>query len=373
MTCKKINIAILSPADNVYSETFIQAHREKLDGNIFFYFGLKSSKILEGEGDIKRLWKKNYFKVQRKYLRKTYSWYYDRFLKESFLDKKIDVILAEYGTTGQAYIEIINELNIPLIVHFHGYDAYKKKVIKEHNYYKEVFQTAKFIVAVSQHMAGELIKLGCPPNKIVLNVYGPDDTFFNVTPSFKRKQFIAIGRFVDKKAPYYLILAFREVVKEFPDARLIIAGSGELEPTCRNLVKYYKLAKNVIFPGVISPAQYRDFLAESLAMVQHSITAVSGDSEGTPLSILEASAAGLPVISTKHAGIPDIITNNHSGLLVEEHDVDEMVKQMLHLLESPELAQQLGTNGKNNMKANFTLDRHIKVLNELLNRAARNN
>ena len=79
---------------------------------------------------------------------------------------------------------------------------------------------------------------------------------------------------------------------------------------------------HVRFPDTI--IELVQHLKSSTAFAQHSITAENGDMEGTPVGIVEASYAGLPVISTFHAGIPDVINNRETGLLVEEHDVEEM-------------------------------------------------
>lgn len=367
------NVAIFSPSKEAYSETFIHAHKTNLKGKVFYYYGLKQNKKLEGSSDLTSFWQRIKLKIQRKLFNKDYSWYFEQVLKTSLQRNKIDIILAEYGTTAQANIKVIKHLNLPLIAHFHGYDASNEEVIKKHDYYKEVFDTAKSVVVVSVKMYNELLAMGCPAHKLVYNVYGPDDIFFKVTPQYSRQQFIAVGRFVDKKAPYYVVLAFKKVLDEFPKAKLIMAGNGALLGVCKNLAKYYGLERNIIFPGVISPQQYMAYLETSMAMVQHSIVSGSGDSEGTPLAILEASAAGLPVISTKHAGIPDVIIGDKTGLLTEEHDVNGMAENMIKVINNPELARNLGANGKQNIKRNYSLQRHIKVLDNLIRKAVKDN
>jgi glycosyltransferase involved in cell wall biosynthesis len=208
--------------------------------------------------------------------------------------------------------------------------------------------------------------LGCPKEKLVYNVYGPKNGFLDIKPKFTKLQFISIGRFVDKKAPYYTILAFKKVQEEFPEAKLIMAGNGSLLNMCKNLVRYYKLEDSVEFTGIITPKMFMVYLKESLAFVQHSITAENGDAEGTPVAILEASAAGIAVVSTIHAGIPDVIEDGRTGLLVQEHDVMGMARNMIRLIEEPNLAQELGSKGKENIKNNFTLQRHIDVLDSLI-------
>ena len=107
-------------------------------------------------------------------------------------------------------------------------------------------------------------------------------------------------------------------------------------------------------------------LEESLAFVQHSITAVNGDKEGTPVTVLEASLAGLPVIATQHTGIQDVIIHNETGLLVREHDVSAMSEYMLQLLTDKMLAQKLGHKGKIRIQKSFNITDHLKVLQNVL-------
>lgn len=367
-----MNIALISPSQTTYSETFIQAHKEGLKGNIFHYYGGLEDKSLEGFGTLKNSGNSLLFKLQRKLLKKDYTWYFQRFLKASLKKNEINVVLAEFGYIAEQNLQVIKELKLPLIVHFHGLDASVQRIIKHHNNYKRIFEYARFIIVVSKKMYGDLKGLGCPEEKLMYNVYGPREDFLNVKPKFSKNQFIAIGRFVDKKAPYYLILAFKKVLEKFPETKLIIAGNGELWNSCKNIIKYYGLANNILLPSVINKEQYLGYLQESLAMIQHSITADNGDSEGTPVSILEASAAGLPVISTRHAGIPDVIIDGETGLLVDEHDVESMAKKMEILLENKAWAIKLGKSGNENIRNYFSLERHLKILDNLIEECINN-
>jgi glycosyltransferase involved in cell wall biosynthesis len=366
-----MNVAILSPSQNAYSETFIQAHKRIPDVAVYYYYGDCIPTNLEGEGAIssKRFTDRIFRKISNSIL-KSGLHQNEKALRKSFLKNKIDCVLAEYGTTAAYALKVCKSLKLPLIAHFHGFDASIYTVLKDNEEaYIELFKYASAILVVSKVMKIKLLELGCSESKLVYNPYGPDDAFFDICPSFQSEQFIGIGRFVDKKAPYYTILAFQKILQNHPYARLIIGGDGPLLNTCKNLCKHLKIASNVNFPGVISPAQYRKHLGESLAFVQHSITAENGDMEGTPVGVIEASSAGLPVISTFHAGIPDVIIHNSTGLLCEEHDVDGMAENMLQLLENKGLARSLGENGKKNIRNNFSMEKHLSTLKELINQS----
>jgi glycosyltransferase involved in cell wall biosynthesis len=366
MSEEKLNIAIFSPSQNPYSETFIQAHKKYLKGKIFYYFGSGESIQLEDFGLLTSKTQRWRLKSISKILNKPANYTWIKSLSRLLKKQQIDVVLVEYGTHANRLLEALKLSGLPFVVHFHGYDASIKEVVERNNDYQDVFKYASKIIAVSRKMETMLLEIGCPKDKLIYNVYGPQPEFEIIKPTFSKKQFIAIGRFTDKKAPYYTILAFKSVLRRHADAKLFMAGEGALLNLSINLVKYYKLEGNIKFIGVITPEEYRNYLLQSLAFVQHSITAENGDMEGTPLAILEASVSGLPVVSTYHAGIPDVIVHNKTGLLSEEHDVETMSKHMLQLLDDIDLAKQLGRAGKKLIKQNFSMDRHIDKLQEVL-------
>ncbi len=281
--------------------------------------------------------------------------------------QKIDVVLAQYGMVGAEVLPVCKVLNIPLIVHFHGADAVRHSVLKKHKLqYNEMFDYATKVISVSHEMTSRLILIGCKREKIVYNPYGPNDSFFNVKLTSANNQFIAIGRFVEKKAPHLLILAFHKVIRKYGKARLVIAGDGALLDSCKDLVFALGIENHVNLPGRISPEEYKNYLKESIAFVQHSIEAQDGDMEGTPVAILEASAAGLPIISTKHAGIPDVVIDGETGLFCRERDINAMADNMIWVLENRDAALEMGKKGKERIKNNFSMKRHIDGLTKII-------
>jgi glycosyltransferase involved in cell wall biosynthesis len=260
-------------------------------------------------------------------------------------------------------LNICSDLKIPLLVHFHGYDASQYDIIRNYEIqFKEVFSYASYIFVVSTQMQKQLIKLGCPTEKIVLNIYGPSKLFFTVKPTYNTQQFLSVGRFVDKKAPHLTLLAFRKVVDAFPHSKLLMIGDGPLFGACINIVHALDLSNNVVFLGPKSPDEICEYMKSSLAFVQHSMTANDGDSEGTPIAILEAQAAALPVVSTIHAGIPEVVINHETGLLVHEGDVFGMAMNMIKFINDPSLARNLGESGRSNVIKKFDLKLYLETI-----------
>lgn len=356
----KRNLAIVANSNNVYSETFIQAHKN-IDANIFFYYSGGIPQKLENQGD---LYKSSMF-LLKIYFKLFTKGSVDEFLfKRSLKTNKIDAVLVEYGTNAVHVVDICKKIKIPMFTYFFGYDAYIDEVLKANvEKYKKVFSYCKNIFAVSLDMKNQLIKLGCAAEKIIYSPCAPSDIFYDVAPRFTQtKSFFAMGRFVNKKAPESTILAFKKVVDKYPESKLYFGGTGELKEVVERLTKYFGLEKNVEFVGVLRQQDYIRYYDEVLAFVQHSITAANGDKEGTPVAVLEASLAGVPVIATKHAGIPEVIPNEETGILVEEHDIDAMAGAMIRLIENPLLAKQMGTKGKSYIKDNFSMAKHLKTI-----------
>ena len=102
--------------------------------------------------------------------------------------------------------------------------------------------------------------------------------------------------------------------------------------------------------------------------VQHSIVAPDGDGEGNPVAVMEAQLSGLPVVATRHAGIPEVVRDGETGLLLSEGDVDGMAAAMRRLVLEPALAARLGAAGQQRVSAQFTVQHHWAAIADLLER-----
>ena len=358
---KNMNIAIFSPSLNAYSETFIQAHRDRICGEIFFYSGEHNFKLNGTKINHNRIcWV--YFKLLTYLNINNWREYEKRLLVQNLKLNKIDVVLIEYGNHAYNLLPVLVKSKIPFVTHFHGYDASVSLIIEDCDFYRQVFSLSQKIVVVSSVMKNKMLELGCSLDKLVLSPYGPNEKFLTLKPKFSKKTFFAMGRFVNKKAPYLTIMAFDLVVKVHPDAELIVAGDGPLIDTCINLSKQFKIDNHIKFVGIVDGEKAMQLMEDSICFVQHSITAQNGDMEGTPVAILEACAAGLPVVSTRHAGISDVIIHGETGYLCDEGDIKSMAQYMCELADDFEKAQQMGLNARNFVNSNFSLDKHIKEI-----------
>jgi len=369
---KPIVAMINSDNDDGYpSQTFIKLQKDNIDAKVNYYnCGIPPIKI--NGLDLATPYIIAQSEIYKQKSNEISLRYNETLVAMSLINENTDVVFAQFGPVGAEIMKICKKINLPLIVHFHGYDISVKKVVEDYRKkYQEMFEYATYIIAVSKCMKNMLINLGCSESKIIYNPCGANDAYYNISPTYNKKLFIGAGRFTPKKAPQNTILAFIKVLEKHPDAQLILAGEGELLETCKELVKQNRIEESVFLPGVFNAEQLKLWLSEAMAFVQHSITAPDGNMEGTPVVVLEASLAGLPIISTFHAGIPDVIIDGKTGLLVNEGDIEGMAKNMIWILDNPKKAKEIGMAGKENIWKNFNMKKHIKVLDEIIYKAVR--
>ncbi len=364
-----INVALISPNSNSASETFVRAHIERLDAKVFTLYGgyLPTHST---DGTLK--FSSNFFSRILKNAGLLKTKFSDAQLAViKFLEcKKIDLVFAEYGPSGVAMTAICSYLKLPLVVHFHGYDAHKTDITTLYEKgYAEMFRKSAKIISVSHSMTEKLVLLGADREKIIYNPCGPSEIYLDNQYNRQVITFFAVGRFTSKKAPYLTLAAFKILAEKYPEAKLIMAGNhitaGDLSEVCMRLAKIWGLS-NVAFKGALSSTEVLGLMGNSFCFLQHSITALNGDAEGTPVAILEAGLAGLPVVSTNHEGIVDVVIEGITGFLVDEGDVSGMADRMIRLYENRDLAKSLGKNARNHILENYTMKRHISILNEVI-------
>ncbi|TPV35752.1 glycosyltransferase [Paucihalobacter ruber] len=373
-----MKICIIQAGTSNFSGSFIRAHAELMKGDKVLIHGpthdLQYNNRSIGLFYSKHPWLQKLKKLlpQWLYHKKVTLW------QQSFNGKldalagffkahQVNVILAEFGFQGAAITPFAKSLEIPLVVHFHGHDAHRDPLLTDEvkSNYKAMFAYAYKIVSVSHFMTDKLLSLGCPEDKIVYNPYGPQAFFYEVQSSYG-STILNIGRFTDIKAPQLTLQAFKDAMPKCAEARLIMVGTGELLEACKSIAKAWHIEDRVTFTGGINHNQLMPYFNDACMFVQHSVQPSYGDAEGTPNTILEASAAALPVVSTRHAGIPQAVIHEQTGLLVDEYDVKAMSEAMVKLYNDKALCQQMGQAGRQHMQTNYNINRHISVLDDLI-------
>lgn len=372
------NICIISPSKNAISETFIQAQFDYLEGNIFILYG-SFPNLYYNNREVKLFYRKNKIFYKLKKLLPHFLYYKYISPKEQselvtedvittfFKTHNIDIVLAQYGHSGALILPYVKKLNTPLIVHFHGADANQRYYLDRFlPAYKKMFLYAQRIISVSNIMSEQLLSYGASKEKLMFNPYGARPYFFDINPVYEDK-FISIGRFADTKAPYMTIMAFNIVAKQHKTARLIYVGEGILQESTMNLSKSLGIFDRIEFTGAIPHKDIIELIPRACCYVQHSITTTQGEMEGTPNSILEAQAAGLPVVSTKHAGINEAVVHNQTGYLVDELDYNTMAQYMLKFINDKNLCREMGESAREHMKSNYDFNRYINNIKDMIN------
>lgn len=368
-----MRICITRSERHSYSETFI---RDQINGfsKLAEVFTIHSGRLPERREDGSLLSSRLFWvlhKIVKGVTGKRNNFFGNYGIKKFLKENRIDVVLSNYGIAAAHLSPICKDIGIPLLVIFHGHDATDQKLLRQYKVkYQFLFRNAASIVVVSNDMKSRIASMGASHEKIEVVPCGVDLTKFKPHPSPKSKMFLAVGRFVPKKGPLYTIRAFHEVWKKNNDARLVMVGAHKgLQEECAALVNSLGIGEAVQFPGVLKQSEISELMSKAVAFVQHSVIAPNGDMEGTPVSIMEAGASGLPIVSTLHGGIKDAVVHEQTGYLVEERDVMGMAKYMTKLLEEPKLAAKLGSAGRQHMEANYDQAKQIGKLFELAKRA----
>lgn len=271
--------------------------------------------------------------------------------------KKLSLIHAHFGTDGVYAMALAQKLKIPFLVTFHGYDiTIARKALWQTGkllYYQLIFheeqlqQQASAFIAVSGFIRDKLIENGYAPEKIFLHHIGVDTVRFSPTQEKADERYIlCVGRHTEKKGIDTLLRAFAQIARKHPKVSLIQVGKGNMTAYLHTLAKKLGISDRVRFLG----AQKHDTVLKLMQCAEifalPSQTASNGDCEGLPIVINEASACGIPVVSTWHSGIPEAVLDGETGYLVREKDSQSLAEKMDILLSDRALAQKIGKRGR---------------------------
>jgi len=236
-----------------------------------------------------------------------------------------DLMHIYFGHTGVHLLPFIQCWNKPCIVSFHGADVMLKAESPDYAAkLKKVFHSVPLVLARSRSLERRLIGLGCPPEKIRINRTGiPLQQF----PAIRREapqngqwRLLQACRLIPKKGLTTCIRAFALFHRDNPHAELLIAGKGPLQPVLESLAAQLGVSRHVHFTGFLSQSDLLKLYHSCHIFLHPSEMPADENQEGIPNSILEAMATGMPVLATRHGGIPEAVQDGRCGLSVAARD-----------------------------------------------------
>lgn len=266
-----------------------------------------------------------------------------------------DVIHYHFGTAAKRYIHLSEYSDAKIVTSFYGYDASQAPKRKGFEGYEDVFQKSDTITALSQDMSSKLQNLGCLSEKIEKVPLCIDTSKFEPKETENKiPKILTVARFTEKKGLKYAVKALSQIEHDF---EYHLVGDGELREDIENQIDEEGLEDQVIFHGWMTNEEVKEKMQESDIFLLPSATASNGDEEGTPTVLLEAQATGLPVVSTYHAGIPEIVEDRETGSLSEEKDVEDLKQNLKSLIDDSDKRKNMGVKGRKYIEQNHSIEK----------------
>ncbi len=205
---------------------------------------------------------------------------------------------------------------------------------------------------------------GVAPNRIEVIPNGVDTGYFapDLSKRSMHPSLIYVGRLVEQKDPLTLLKAFREVVERLPDAKLVMLGNGHLRPVIDEYLQTHSLESCVqVCNGT---DDIRPYLQKAWAFVLPSVF------EGSPNVVIEAMAAGLPIVSTKVDGVPELIKDFETGFMVEPRQPEALAQAIVNVLSDDEKCREMGAAAREKALREFSMERMARLTEQVFLDAA---
>jgi colanic acid/amylovoran biosynthesis glycosyltransferase len=292
-----------------------------------------------------------------------------RALADYVLSEDARLIHYHFLTDARFLLGLKRTARLPAVVSCYGYDVSsfprKWKGLGK-RYLQATFDQMECFLAMSEDMRDDLLALGCPESRIRVHYHGSNTRRFRFQERVYDRQgpltILCCARLEPRKAQDLVFQALRQVEKSGREQfRIVVVGEGAMRSRLERLIADYHWAGRVTMTGHIPHTSERlveQFRAADI-FVQPSVT-INGLKEGIPGTIVEAMAAGLPIVASAHAGIPTVIENRRHGLLVRERDQDGLAEALEALLADPQLRERLGRAAAE--RAQLELDIHVRAV-----------
>jgi len=350
-----------------YKPIIYALETEHLD--IYPWEEIRSLELKKGLRDIKTFFNKGWNKVFH---------FYPGFIFPLIKDKP-HLIHAHFGPSGYNFLPLKRLFRLPLITTFYGLDV---SLLPRHDVrwkvrYRELFKQGDCFLVEGSQMKKSLMGLGCPKRKIIVQHLGIDlerIKFRPREPSEDREiRVLVAGSFREKKGIPYAIKAFGKVRKKHKNLQLTIIGDSGGEPReekekqkILKAIDEYHLTNYVKMLGYQPHHAFLEELYKHHIFLSPSVHASNGDAEGgAPVSIIEASASGMSILSTTHCDIPEVVIDGESGYLVPERDIGALAERLEFVVYNPEKWEQMGKRGREHIEKNYDIITQVQRLEEI--------
>jgi colanic acid/amylovoran biosynthesis glycosyltransferase len=266
---------------------------------------------------------------------------------------------AHFASGGLTAIPLARSLGVPLLVTLHGSDVTVKWASAESM--RRLGREAALFLCVSHFIRERAIAAGLPGEKLRVHYIGVDLQQFQAPPTGATGEGVLfVGRLVEKKGCAYLLRAMASVQQTYPDCLLTVIGDGPLRGSLESHARELGVACR--FLGAQPTAIVREHLQQTRIFCAPSVTAENGDSEGLGMVFAEAQAMGIPVVSSLHGGIPEVVVHGRTGLLVNERDDEALAAAIASLLGDASLWEQFRHSARAHIEHSFDLAKQTAEL-----------
>ncbi len=292
-----------------------------------------------------------------------------RFLQAGFvaghlLKHPVDAMHAHFASSATRVANLVHHMiGLPYSITAHAKDIFHEAVNPASLRHK--ISDARFVVTVSQFNKSYLQEImGDTPSDIRCLYNGIDLKRFRPNPAIKRDPnlILAVGRLVEKKGFDTLIRACHILKAWDINFRCHIIGKGGLYHPLKQLIIDLDLTEQVHLMGPRPQDGVRDAYRRASLFTLPCIIAQDGNRDGLPTVLLEAMACGLPVVSTRLTGVPEIIDHNENGFLVPPSSPHALARSLAILLTNPKQREQMGQAAREKVKKEFDVRRNVGQL-----------
>jgi len=293
--------------------------------------------------------------------------------------ENFDVIVCQYGYLGKEFIKlkkILSSKKPKFVTFFRGGDITTDKHM-EFGGYDELLKESDLLMPICKYFKHKLILLGCDPKKIVVHYSPINCKRFNYVKfksrSNEKIRIISVNRLEEEKAVDIVIKAVKKVLLEYKNFEYIIVGDGKLRKTLEELIQANGMGDYIRLVGWKTQEEIKTLLSHSHLLVLASVTPFRGNQEAIPNVIKEAMLMHVPVITTFHGGIEELIEDNITGFLVPERSVDAIASKILYVIKNYNALEQLTEKAAEKTHAMFDMEKLCDELSAIFEKLVSNN